>query len=104
MADELKTVVPTIPTDDNGDYDDDEVMDDPTPKKKGKGKSTIPTTNFEVLIDSPPNRCPTQRLRTNEAGDAIDASTMTREEAKSWVATGKVRLKSFHFRTLIILI
>ena len=93
MADDLKNVVLTISADDDGNYDDDAEMDDPTPKKKGKGKATFPTTDFEVLIDSPPNRRPTQRLQTNEAGDAIDASTMTREEAENWVATGKVRPK-----------
>ena len=90
VADDLKNVVPTISTDDDGNYNDDMEMDNPTPKKKGKGKATFLTTNFEVLIDSPPNRRPTQRLQMNEAGDAIDASTMTREEAENWVVTGKV--------------
>ena len=93
VVDDLKNVVPTISADDDGNYDDDVEMDDPTPKKKGKGKATFLTTDFEVLINSPPNCHLTQRLWTNEAGDAIDTSTMTREEVENWVATGKVHPK-----------
>ena len=95
VVDDLKNVggMLYIDDNDNGDYDDDVTMDDPTPKKKGKGKATAPTAKFDVLVDSPPKRCLTQRLWTNEAGDTIDASTMTKEEAENWVATGKVRPK-----------
>ena len=92
VADDLKHVGHTGDNDD-GDYDDDDAMDGPTPRKKGKGKATVPTAEFNVLVDSPPKRRPTQRLRTNEAGDTVDASTMTKEEAENWVATGKVRAK-----------
>ena len=91
-ADVLKREVriPSADEDEDGDFDVDEIMDDPTPKKRGKGKAKIPTADFEVVVDSPPNRRPTQRLRTNEAGDAIDVSRMTREQARKWVATGAV--------------
>ena len=90
MADDLKSVVQTISPDNDG---EDELMDDPTPRKAGKGKGKgKATTKVYVVVDSPPNRRPTQRLRTNEAGDAVDASPMTKAEARAWVATGAVCL------------
>ena len=69
---------------DDGD-DDNTNDDDPTPRKKGKAKAIPPSTN-----DSPPRPRPRQRLRTNEAGDAVDASNIQPEE-QEWCATDAVR-------------
>ena len=74
---------------DNAD-DDNTNDDDPTPRKKGKAKAIPPSTN-----DSPPRPCPRQRLRTNEAGDAVDASNIQPAEEPEWYATDAVRPKYF---------
>ena len=85
--DDTKPVASTVPTVHEVD-DEDELMDDPTPRKKGKGKAKL-STQVQVIVDSPPRLHPKQRIRTNEAGDAIDAAVV---KARDWVASGDVRL------------
>ena len=84
--DDTKPVVSTVPTVHEVD-DKDELMDDPTPQKKGKGKAKL-STQVQVVVDSPPQLRPKQRIQTNEASDAIDAAAV---KARDWVATGDVR-------------
>ena len=69
---------------DNADADNTN-DDDPTPRKKGKAKAVPPSAN-----DSPPRPRPRQRLWTNEAGDAVDASNIQPAEEPEWYATDAV--------------
>jgi hypothetical protein len=55
----------------------EDLSDDPTPRK-GKRAPT-----FSVVIDSPPIARAKQRIRANEAGDAIDVP-------ERWVGRGEV--------------
>ena len=50
--DDTKPVASTVPTVHEVD-DKDELMDDPTPQKKGKGKVKL-STQVQVIVDSPP--------------------------------------------------
>jgi hypothetical protein len=64
-------------------YDSED--DEQTPRKPG-----VPTDVPEVLVNSPPTSRPKQRIRKNEAGDAVDV--IPEPSAKPWVGTGDVSL------------
>ena len=55
--------------DDEGeDEDDDDVSGDPTPRK---AKAPPRHPEVSIVVDSPPRTRPKQRIRVNEAGDAV---------------------------------
>jgi hypothetical protein len=66
-------------------YSDD---GEPTPHK---GETHVSAPKFQVVVQSPPATRAKQRLRTNEAGDAIDIPDSPSE--KMWVGRGKVSLQ-----------
>lgn len=73
-------------------------MDDETPRKSEK----VPArSQLQVLVDSPPHLRPKQRLRKNEAGDAVNLSDDPGPVASAtvpapWVGTGEVSPEVFY--------
>jgi len=75
--------------DDDEDDEENEKMDDATPRKSGRARSS--RRKVQVIVHSPPHVRPKQRLRKNEAGDAINVSDTQEVEEVDWVGTGAVR-------------
>jgi hypothetical protein len=68
---------------------------DPTPRK---GKTSVGHPTFDVVVDSPPHTRPKQRLRVNEAGDAVSPPSAPGLTPVVWLGRGPVcSIKSFTF-------
>ena len=80
------------------DVDEDDVSGDPTPRK---AKAPPRRPEVSIVVDSPPRTRLKQRIRVNEAGDAVASSPASEEATVGsqgvWVGRGDVSLLIYYY-------